>query len=59
MPIHNYIWCNDFFPKQIDLYTNFGATEHFCLRNDDNSVHVARVGNKWCNFSFTRNNANN
>lgn len=25
----------------ISFYTRFGATEHFCLRNDDGSVHVA------------------
>jgi len=25
----------------IDFYTKFGAIEHFCLRNDDGSVHVA------------------
>jgi len=25
----------------IDFYTKFGAVEHFCLRNDDGSVHVA------------------
>jgi PhnB protein len=27
----------------IDFYTRFGATEHFCLRNDDGSVHVAEL----------------
>jgi len=27
----------------IDFYTNFGALEHFCLRNDDNSIHVAEL----------------
>jgi len=27
----------------IDFYTNFGATEHFCLRNDDGSIHVAEL----------------
>lgn len=27
----------------IDFYINFGATEHFCLRNDDNSIHVAEL----------------
>ncbi|HEX8356855.1 MAG TPA: VOC family protein, partial [Segetibacter sp.] len=27
----------------IDFYTRFGATEHFCLRNDDNSIHVAEL----------------
>lgn len=25
----------------IDFYTRLGATEHFCLRNDDGSIHVA------------------
>lgn len=24
-----------------EFYTNFGATEHFCLKNDDGSIHVA------------------
>lgn len=27
----------------IDFYRNFGATEHFCLRNDDGSIHVAEL----------------
>ena len=27
----------------IGFYTNFGATEHFCLRNDDGSIHVAEL----------------
>lgn len=27
----------------ISFYTNFGATEHFCLRNDDGSIHVAEL----------------
>ena len=27
----------------IDFYTKFGATEHFCLRNDDESIHVAEL----------------
>lgn len=27
----------------IDFYKNFGATEHFCFRNDDGSVHVAEL----------------
>ena len=27
----------------IDFYTKFGATEHFCLRNDDQSIHVAEL----------------
>src|SRR6185503_8427193 len=30
--------------KDISFYANaFGATEHFCLRNDDESVHVAEL----------------
>jgi PhnB protein len=30
--------------KDISFYTNaFGATENFCLRNDDDSVHVAEL----------------
>lgn len=27
----------------IGFYTRFGATEHFCLRNDDGSIHVAEL----------------
>lgn len=27
----------------IDFYKKFGATEHFCLRNDDDSIHVAEL----------------
>ena len=27
----------------IDFYTNFGAIEHFCVRNDDDSIHVAEL----------------
>jgi PhnB protein len=27
----------------IDFYKNFGAREHFCLRNDDGSIHVAEL----------------
>ncbi|HQR94729.1 MAG: bleomycin resistance protein [Bacteroidetes bacterium 24-39-8] len=27
----------------IDFYTNFGATENFCFRNDDGSIHVAEL----------------
>jgi PhnB protein len=27
----------------IDFYTRFGATEHFCLRNEDGSIHVAEL----------------
>jgi PhnB protein len=30
--------------KDISFYTNaFGATENFCLRNDDDSIHVAEL----------------
>ncbi len=25
----------------IDFYTEFGATQHFCFRNEDGSIHVA------------------
>jgi PhnB protein len=28
---------------EIDFYIRFGAREHFCLRNDDNSIHVAEL----------------
>ncbi|MES2560475.1 MAG: VOC family protein [Bacteroidota bacterium] len=27
----------------IDFYLNFGATENFCFRNDDDSIHVAEL----------------
>jgi PhnB protein len=27
----------------IDFYMQFGATEHFCFRNDDGSIHVAEL----------------
>lgn len=27
----------------IDFYTRLGATEHFCLRNEDGSIHVAEL----------------
>lgn len=27
----------------IDFYNKFGATENFCLRNDDGSIHVAEL----------------
>ncbi len=27
----------------IDFYKRFGATEHFCFRNDDGSIHVAEL----------------
>lgn len=26
-----------------DFYKKFGATEHFCFRNDDESIHVAEL----------------
>lgn len=29
--------------RNIDFYTQFGATEHFVLRNDDGSIHVAEL----------------
>lgn len=29
--------------KDIDFYYRFGATEHFFLRNDDGSIHVAEL----------------
>ena len=29
--------------KNIDFYTKFGATEIFCFRNDDGSIHVAEL----------------
>jgi PhnB protein len=29
--------------SDITFYTNFGALEHFCLRNDDGSIHVAEL----------------
>lgn len=28
---------------EIDFYKNFGATEIFCFRNDDGSIHVAEL----------------
>jgi PhnB protein len=28
---------------EIDFYIKFGATENFCLRNDDGSIHVAEL----------------
>lgn len=27
----------------IDFYISFGATEHFCFRNDDGSIHVVEL----------------
>ncbi len=27
----------------IDFYKEFGAIEHFCFRNDDDSIHVAEL----------------
>jgi PhnB protein len=29
--------------SNIDFYMRFGATEHFCFRNDDGSIHVAEL----------------
>lgn len=29
--------------NNIDFYKNFGATENFCFRNDDGSIHVAEL----------------
>ncbi len=29
--------------SNIDFYTKFGASEHFCLRNEDGSIHVAEL----------------
>ncbi|MBG9377909.1 VOC family protein [Panacibacter sp. DH6] len=29
--------------KSIEFYTRFGATENFCFRNDDESIHVAEL----------------
>lgn len=29
--------------RDIEFYTKFGATEHFVLRNDDGSIHVAEL----------------
>lgn len=29
--------------KEIDFYKKFGATENFCFRNDDGSIHVAEL----------------
>jgi PhnB protein len=28
---------------EIEFYKRFGATENFCLRNDDGSIHVAEL----------------
>ena len=28
---------------EIDFYMRFGAKEHFCLRNEDGSIHVAEL----------------
>jgi PhnB protein len=28
---------------EIDFYKKFGATEHFCFRNEDGSIHVAEL----------------
>lgn len=29
--------------QSLEFYTNFGATEHFCFRNEDGSIHVAEL----------------
>lgn len=29
--------------RSIDFYHQLGATEHFCFRNDDGSIHVAEL----------------
>ena len=29
--------------KNIDFYLKFGATENFCFRNEDGSIHVAEL----------------
>ncbi|RYY82548.1 MAG: VOC family protein [Chitinophagaceae bacterium] len=29
--------------NEIDFYKRFGATENFCFRNDDGSIHVAEL----------------
>ena len=29
--------------SSIDFYIRFGATEHFCFRNEDGSIHVAEL----------------
>ncbi len=29
--------------NEIDFYKKFGASENFCLRNDDGSIHVAEL----------------
>lgn len=29
--------------RDIDFYLNFGANAHFCLRNDDGTIHVAEL----------------
>jgi PhnB protein len=35
---------------KIDFYTKFGAKEHFCFRNDDDSIHVAELEIDGCIF---------
>ncbi len=34
----------------IDFYIGFGATENFCLRNDDGSIHVTELDLDGCVF---------
>lgn len=29
--------------RSVDFYTRFGATEHFCFRNEDGSIHVVEL----------------
>ena len=29
--------------KSVDFYLNFGAKQHFCFRNDDESIHVVEL----------------
>ncbi len=36
--------------NEIDFYIKFGATENFCFRNDDGSIHVAELAFKGAIF---------
>lgn len=39
----------------IDFYKNaFGATENFCIRNDDGSIHVAELVINGAKFMSTK-----
>lgn len=29
--------------RSLKIYTDFGATEHFCFRNEDGTIHVAEL----------------